>query len=165
MPSIAADRIVFPRPTCHTAPPARSTTMMLLLKPADTEPSLIWSNIKFVFRPFIYHEAFFPPLWKRNWLHLWLICYTYRILKATHLCVIKCCNIQSFRHSAIIQGDQKVSVHLTITVQYTIVESKMAITENIRNVDRAILNTVFENTFWRVKKYLETGGGHFEHYL
>jgi predicted transcriptional regulator len=42
---------------------------------------------------------------------------------------------------------------------------KMAITEYIRNVDRAILNTVFENTVRRVNKYLETGGGHFEHYL
>jgi 6-pyruvoyl-tetrahydropterin synthase len=42
---------------------------------------------------------------------------------------------------------------------------KMAITEYIRNVDRAILNTVFENTVRRVNKYLETGGGHFEQYL
>jgi len=64
-----------------------------------------------------------------------------------------------------IQGIQKVSVHLTITVQYTTDESKMTITEYIRNVDRAILNTVFENTVWRVNKCLETGGGHFEHYL
>jgi len=36
---------------------------------------------------------------------------------------------------------------------------KMAITEYIRNVDRAILNTVFENTVRRVNKSLETGGG------
>jgi hypothetical protein len=42
---------------------------------------------------------------------------------------------------------------------------KMAITEYIRNVGRAILNTVFENTVRRVNKCLETGGGHFEHYL
>jgi hypothetical protein len=42
---------------------------------------------------------------------------------------------------------------------------KMAITECIRNADRAILNTVFENTVRRVNKCLETGGGHFEHYL
>jgi len=28
---------------------------------------------------------------------------------------------------------------------------KMTITEQIRNVDRAILNTVFENTIWSVK--------------
>jgi hypothetical protein len=44
---------------------------------------------------------------------------------------------------------------------------KMAITEYsyIRKVDRAILNTVFENTVRRVNKCLETGGGHFEHYL
>jgi hypothetical protein len=42
---------------------------------------------------------------------------------------------------------------------------KMTITEYIRNVDRAILNTVFENTVRRVNKCWETGGGHFEHYL
>jgi hypothetical protein len=42
---------------------------------------------------------------------------------------------------------------------------KMVITEYIRNVDRAILNTVFENTVRCVNKCLETGGGHFEHYL
>jgi hypothetical protein len=41
----------------------------------------------------------------------------------------------------------------------------MAITEYIWNVDRAIMNTVFENTVRRVQKYVETGGGHFEHYL
>jgi len=56
-------------------------------------------------------------------------------------------------------------VHLTITVQYTIDELKMAITEYIRNVDRAIPNTVFENTVWPVNTCLETRGGHFEHYL
>jgi hypothetical protein len=38
-----------------------------------------------------------------------------------------------------IQGDQKVSVHLTITVEYTIDELKMTITEYILNVDRIIL--------------------------
>jgi hypothetical protein len=48
---------------------------------------------------------------------------------------------------------------------HTIDHLKMAITEYIRNVDRAILNTVFENTVRRVNKRLETGGGHFEHYL
>jgi hypothetical protein len=42
---------------------------------------------------------------------------------------------------------------------------KMAITEYIWNVDRAKMNTVFENTVRRVHKYLETRGGHFEHYL
>ena len=60
---------------------------------------------------------------------------------------------------------KKVSVHLKITVQYTIDELKMAITQYIRNVDRAVLNTVFENTVRRVNKCLQTGGGHFEHYL
>jgi hypothetical protein len=41
----------------------------------------------------------------------------------------------------------------------------MAVTEYIRNLDRAILNTVFENTLRRVKKCLETSGGKFEHYF
>jgi len=41
----------------------------------------------------------------------------------------------------------------------------MAVTEYIRNVDSDILNTVFENTVRLVSKCLETGGGHFEHYL
>ena len=48
-----------------------------------------------------------------------------------------------------------------ITVQYTIDELKMAITEYIPNVDRAVLNTVFQNTVRRVNKCLEAGGGHF----
>jgi len=56
-------------------------------------------------------------------------------------------------------------VHLTITVQYTIDELKIAITEYIRNVDGAILNTVFEKTVRRVNKCLGTGGGYSEHYL
>jgi hypothetical protein len=58
----------------------------------------------------------------------------------------------------ITQKNKKVSVHLTITV-HTIDELKMAITEYIRKVGRAILNTVFENTVRRVNKCLETGGG------
>ena len=49
------------------------------------------------------------------------------------------------------------------TQKYSILNS--FITEYIRNVDRAMLNTVFENTVRRVNKCLETGGGHFEHYL
>jgi predicted transcriptional regulator len=65
---------------------------------------------------------------------------------------------------SIIQDDQKVSVHLTNN-PHTTDELKMAITEHIRNVDRAILNTVFENTVRRVNKCMETGGGHFEQYL
>jgi hypothetical protein len=48
---------------------------------------------------------------------------------------------------------------------HTIDDLKMVITEYFRNVDRAILNTVFENTVRRVNKCLENGGGHFEHYL
>ena len=58
-------------------------------------------------------------------------------------------------------------MHLKILVQYKIEELEMAITEDeyIRNVDRVILNTVLENTVRRVNKCLETGGGHFEHYL
>jgi hypothetical protein len=61
------------------------------------------------------------------------------------------------------QGDQHVSVHLMITFEQSPHNDvKMAITENIRNVDRATLNTVFENTVLRVNKCLETD---FEHYL
>ena len=41
----------------------------------------------------------------------------------------------------------------------TIDDLKMAITEHIRTVDRAVLNTVFENTVRRVNKCLETGVG------
>jgi hypothetical protein len=63
-----------------------------------------------------------------------------------------------------IQGDQKASVELMITVQKTC-KNIMATTEYIWNVDRAILNTVFKNTVQSVNKCLETGGGHFEHYL
>ena len=48
---------------------------------------------------------------------------------------------------------------------HVIDDFKMAITEYIWNVDRAVLNTVFENTVQCVKKCLETEGGHFEHYL
>ena len=48
---------------------------------------------------------------------------------------------------------------------HTADDLKMAVTEYIRNMDRAILNTVFDNTVRRVNKCLQTGGGHFEHYL
>ena len=50
-------------------------------------------------------------------------------------------------------------------VKQTKKELKMTITEYIQNVDRAILNTVFENTVRLVNKCLESDGGHFEHYL
>jgi hypothetical protein len=46
---------------------------------------------------------------------------------------------------------------------HTIDDLEMAFTEYIRNVDRPILNTVFENTVRLVNKCPETGGGHFEH--
>jgi hypothetical protein len=62
------------------------------------------------------------------------------------------------------QGDQNVSVYLMITVPKKIDDLMMAITEHIRNVNRAVLNTAFENTIRRVNKCLETGGRHFEHY-
>jgi hypothetical protein len=42
---------------------------------------------------------------------------------------------------------------------------KTAITEYTQNVDHAVVNTVFENTVQHVNKCLETGRGHFEHYL
>ena len=62
-----------------------------------------------------------------------------------------------------IQRDKKSLC--TRLLQYSTIDYlKMAITEYIRNVDRSILNTVFENTVRRVNKCLETGGGHFEHY-
>jgi hypothetical protein len=57
----------------------------------------------------------------------------------------------------------KKSVHQTVTLfekSPQIDDLKMAITEYIRNVDRAILNTVFEDTVRHVNKRLETGGGH-----
>jgi signal transduction protein with GAF and PtsI domain len=43
--------------------------------------------------------------------------------------------------------------------------SGVAITKYVQDVNRAVLNTVFENTVRDVNKCLETGGGHFEHYL
>jgi hypothetical protein len=58
-----------------------------------------------------------------------------------------------------------VQKHAKIFLTFSIDNFKMAITEYIRNVDRAILNTVFENRVRRVNKFMETGGGHFEHYL
>jgi hypothetical protein len=48
---------------------------------------------------------------------------------------------------------------------HTIYDLKMAVTEHIRNVNRGILNAIFENRVRRVNKCLETGGGHFGHYL
>jgi hypothetical protein len=65
---------------------------------------------------------------------------------------------------------KKVSVHLLRSSvhsnnSHTTDDLKKAITEYILNADRAILNTVFENTVRRVNKCLETGGGQFEHYL
>jgi hypothetical protein len=60
-------------------------------------------------------------------------------------------------------GAMKNSVHSNNP--HTSDDLKIAITKYIRNVDRAILNTIFENTVRRVNKRMETGGGHFEHYL
>jgi hypothetical protein len=48
---------------------------------------------------------------------------------------------------------------------HKIYDLKMAITEYIRNFDRAIVNKVFENIVRGLNKCLETGGEHFEHYL
>jgi predicted transcriptional regulator len=45
---------------------------------------------------------------------------------------------------------------------HTTDDLNMAITEYIQNVDRAILNMVFENIVQHVNKCLENGGGHFE---
>jgi hypothetical protein len=59
-------------------------------------------------------------------------------------------------------------MHLMITIQNTrknIDDLRIVITEYIRNVDHATLNTAIKNTARRVNKCLETGEGHFEHYL
>jgi len=82
-----------------------------------------------------------------------LICETYNVYVRTYICMYVC-------KLCIIRGDQKVSVYLTITI-HTIEELKTAITEYIRNVDRVILNMVFENTVRPVSECLETGRGHF----
>jgi hypothetical protein len=59
---------------------------------------------------------------------------------------------------------QKTRKNLLIN-PHTIDALKMAISEYIRNADRAILNTVFERTVRRVSKCLETGKENNEHYL
>jgi hypothetical protein len=41
----------------------------------------------------------------------------------------------------------------------------MAITEYIQNVNRAILTTVYKNTYRRINKCVVIGGGNFKHYL
>ena len=70
----------------------------------------------------------------------------------------------TFAFTLNIQGDQKISVHLTNN-PHTTDELKMANTEHVQNTDSATLNTVIENTVRRVNECLETGGEHFEHYL
>jgi hypothetical protein len=76
----------------------------------------------------------------------------------------------------LIQDDQKFSVQffclwgamknsMYSNSPHTIDDLKMAVTEYIRNVDRAILNTVFENTvrrvnFFFVKIYLQDVNSH-----
>jgi len=72
-------------------------------------------------------------------------CY-YRVIKKT-LCT---CLLRYKKHAKI---------------QYFKQFQSITVTEYIRNVDRAILNTAFENTVRRVNKYLEIGRGHFEHYM
>jgi len=47
-------------------------------------------------------------------------------------------------------------VHLTITIPTQLLHSECG---------PCYTETVFENTVRRVNKCLETGGGHFEHYL
>ena len=64
--------------------------------------------------------------------------------------------------------DQKVSVHVHSVYSnkpQTTDDLKVAITEYIRNADRVLLNTVFDNTVRRVNKCPETRREHFEHYL
>jgi len=59
---------------------------------------------------------------------------------------------------------KSLCILLYLNNPHTTDDLKMAITKYIRNVDHAILNTVFENTVRGVNKCLETGGGHFELY-
>jgi hypothetical protein len=54
---------------------------------------------------------------------------------------------------------------ITVQKHAKIDDLQMTVTEYIRNVNSAILKTVFENTVRRVNKCLETGEGHFEHDL
>jgi hypothetical protein len=68
--------------------------------------------------------------------------------------------------STIEYGSTMYKVIKSLCAQHkTIDDSKMAITEHIRNVDRAILNTVFENKVRRVNECLENGGGNSEHHV
>ena len=59
---------------------------------------------------------------------------------------------------------KNVSVHLTITVQKTI-DGVEGGHHRAHSKSGAILNTVFENKVRLVNICVETGGGHFEHYL
>jgi hypothetical protein len=75
---------------------------------------------------------------------------------------IYCCMYSVIKNSVctwyfFLWGAMKNSVYSTNP--HTIDDLKMAITEYVRNVDRAILNTVLENTVQRVNKCLEIGGG------
>ena len=64
---------------------------------------------------------------------------TFRVVHVLNPAATEICNRQK---AAKLQGDQKVSVHLTNN-PHTIDELKMAITQCIQNVDRAILSMVF----------------------
>jgi hypothetical protein len=111
-------------------------------------------------------------------MKIWRMCIICLIPTATRN-KLRICNTHCFFSAMIIAGtflnvrlysDQNVSVHLMITVQkthkniysnnpHTPDGLKMAITKYIRNVDSAILNTVFGNTVRRGNKCLQTGGG------
>ena len=70
------------------------------------------------------------------------------------------CDVSVF----MVQGDQKSLC--TRQLQYK-KDAKIQYFKQFRSptMDCAVLNTVFEDTVRHVSKCLETGGGHFEHYL
>jgi hypothetical protein len=65
-----------------------------------------------------------------------------------------------YEYTRYVQGGKKVFVMENFVYSnnpHTIDDLKMAFTEYIRNMDRAVPKTVFENTVRRVNKCLETG--------
>jgi hypothetical protein len=93
-----------------------------------------------------------------------IVCFTIRKYLGVGLLCVPCMTYRVIRKSLWTSGVRwKNSVYSNNP--HAVGDLKMAITEFIRNADRAVLTTVFENTVRRVHKCLETGGGQFEHYL
>jgi len=83
-----------------------------------------------------------------------------------HCCVSSPTMVTRTRHSVTLYRMIKSLCASEDYNPHTTDDLKMSFTEYIRNVDhRAILNTVYKNTVRRVNKCVETGGGHFGHYL